>query len=684
MPFLSLLYKLRLNLGRFLLVVLNLKFVLGARCEGELDEDLKALVDMRYNDDSDTDQYCKRVLHEAFERNINRILSADETSTDRRNAKDARLTLAFMREAFRPLSIKELPELLAIRIGQRKKDSPRWATIVRYCQGLVEEDTMGNARYIHVSLGEYLKSDEAKVMIPDMNELLGKRCMTYVNLRNFCQEGICPDKASLGTRLEKWPFMNYAATNWSSHLARFEQSQGREIDERDYRLGSFHYSALEFLKDDCRVESVYQITRVPWWLIQALLRSNWGKAEVRMLKRMEESGELFRIFSPNETTGLHLSCGSGSYSLFHLLVEPSQSLDCQNSEGLSPLHLAVMGGNVLIVKTLIQRGVQIDLKSASGITPLMLAADDTEIFNVIMKKRDLIDINAQTHPSGNEAIETEYEGYRQSVLHFVVKNGNLANLQILLSDAEIDGNIQDSRSMTPLHTAAERGHLDCLKALLSHGVDINLQDSRGMTALHTAAKRGQLDCIKALFDFGVDPYQKVGCLPDGRPSSTNYTGDWSYQGTILHLACMLRLKRASAVVGHLLKIHNDLCHEINGRGMTPLHMAIWYGGAEIVHLILKKATGVDVNIKDNNGWTPLHWAATAPQKSSLIIPLLLEQKDIDINLRDNNGYSALHICTELGIPNKVAFFLKQKAVRINSVNKKGASAYFYVTRSTMN
>ncbi|KAH8676434.1 ankyrin repeat-containing domain protein, partial [Tricladium varicosporioides] len=63
-----------------------------------------------------------------------------------------------------------------------------------------------------------------------------------------------------------------------------------------------------------------------------------------------------------------------------------------------------------------------------------------------------------------------------------------------------------------LHLAARNGNIENLRALLADKrIDMNLQDGQGQTPLHKAAKKGHLNCVKALVDAGVDPCQKIGC-----------------------------------------------------------------------------------------------------------------------------------------------------------------------------
>ncbi|KFV05315.1 Ankyrin repeat domain-containing protein 24, partial [Pterocles gutturalis] len=56
----------------------------------------------------------------------------------------------------------------------------------------------------------------------------------------------------------------------------------------------------------------------------------------------------------------------------------------------------------------------------------------------------------------------------------------------------------DSEGKSAFHLAAMRGNVDCLEAMLAHGVDAMTKDSSGYTALHLASKHGHPQCVSKL------------------------------------------------------------------------------------------------------------------------------------------------------------------------------------------
>jgi len=82
--------------------------------------------------------------------------------------------------------------------------------------------------------------------------------------------------------------------------------------------------------------------------------------------------------------------------------------------------------------------------------------------------------------------------------------GDLDEVKRLVLDCGVDPNVKDKVGETPLHYAAERGHLDVVKLLLEHGADPNVQDNDGWTPLHYAAKKCHVDVARVLLDHGAD------------------------------------------------------------------------------------------------------------------------------------------------------------------------------------
>ena len=69
---------------------------------------------------------------------------------------------------------------------------------------------------------------------------------------------------------------------------------------------------------------------------------------------------------------------------------------------------------------------------------------------------------------------------------------------------------------TPLHLAAEEGHLECVKILTSFGASTDCKRSDGYTPLHIAAKEGHLRIVEYLTSIMEDvnqPIQATNNLP---------------------------------------------------------------------------------------------------------------------------------------------------------------------------
>lgn len=77
--------------------------------------------------------------------------------------------------------------------------------------------------------------------------------------------------------------------------------------------------------------------------------------------------------------------------------------------------------------------------------------------------------------------------------------------------------------------------------------------------------------------------------------------------------------------------------------------------------------GVDVSRKDENNWTPLHYAATGGHAQ---IVALLIANGADVNVKDNSGATPLHTAAALGFQEIVTLLLDHGA-EVNDYNDLG-------------
>ncbi|XP_025048412.1 ankycorbin isoform X2 [Alligator sinensis] len=197
-----------------------------------------------------------------------------------------------------------------------------------------------------------------------------------------------------------------------------------------------------------------------------------------------------------------------------------------------------------------------------------------------------------------------------------VENGDAEKVASLLGKKGASATKQDSEGKTAFHLAATKGHAECLRIMMTHGVDVTAQDGAGHSALHLAAKNSHLDCIKRLL--------QSKCPAD----STDNSGK-----TALHYAAAC----GCLPVVQLLCEHKCPINVKDLDGNIPLLLAIHNGHAEVCRHLLDH--GADINSRDKNGRTALMLACEA---GGLNTVEALIKKGADFNLVDALGHNALH------------------------------------------
>ncbi|XP_032134885.1 ankycorbin isoform X3 [Sapajus apella] len=197
-----------------------------------------------------------------------------------------------------------------------------------------------------------------------------------------------------------------------------------------------------------------------------------------------------------------------------------------------------------------------------------------------------------------------------------VENGDAEKVASLLGKKGASATKHDSEGKTAFHLAAAKGHVECLRVMVTHGVDVTAQDTTGHSALHLAAKNSHHECIRKLL--------QSKCPAESVDSSGK---------TALHYAAAQGCLQAVQILCE----HKSPINLKDLDGNIPLLLAVQNGHSEICHFLLDH--GADVNSRNKSGRTALMLACEIG--SSNIVEALIK-KGADLTLVDSLGHNALH------------------------------------------
>ncbi|XP_062496260.1 histone-lysine N-methyltransferase EHMT1 isoform X2 [Pezoporus occidentalis] len=231
-------------------------------------------------------------------------------------------------------------------------------------------------------------------------------------------------------------------------------------------------------------------------------------------------------------------------------------------------------------------------------------------------------------------------------LYFSARQGELQKVLLMLVDG-IDPNfkMEHQSKRTPLHAAAESGHVDICHMLIQAGANIDSCSEDQRTPLMEAAENNHLETVKYLI--------KAGALVDPKDAEGS---------TCLHLAAK---KGHYDVVQYLLSNGKMDVNCQDDGGWTPMIWATEYKHIELVKLLLAK--GSDINIRDNEENICLHWAAFSGCVD--IAEILLAAK-CDLHAVNIHGDSPLHIAARENRYECVVLFLSRGS-DVTLKNKEG-------------
>eukprot|EP01033_Poteriospumella_lacustris_P010796 gene10796-7685_t len=229
----------------------------------------------------------------------------------------------------------------------------------------------------------------------------------------------------------------------------------------------------------------------------------------------------------------------------------------------------------------------------------------------------------------------QYEEHQQlfavgyTTIHKAAADNSLSGLKFFLSlrgHKKINKNALDHHGMSALHHAAEKGHVDSIRFLVSDaGMKVNLRSSYGNTPLMLAVKENRVDAIKVLCELNADITLENHCgytcfhfaAESNRAAAVRAIGDVAKADgnlPLFQLDLQSSKKIAAAEVEKPTTLFSSrggklLTKTINHKarnGHTALHLAAQQVCLEVAEVLLE--FGADVNARDNNLETPMHKA----------------------------------------------------------------------------
>ena len=326
---------------------------------------------------------------------------------------------------------------------------------------------------------------------------------------------------------------------------------------------------------------------------------------------------------------LHHAALLGEVTIGRKLLEEDKTLiSDRDEENRSPLHLAILDfepefAEMLLDFLSIEPGLD-DLNAVESdqSRTILMSAVSTGHSKVTGKLLKLgADIQARDK-NGDTA------------LLIAIHRGKMTIIHLLLDHAA-------------LYEAARRGFLEVVKKLVGSGAKVDAEGGAYNTALTVAAVGGFDDVVKYLLEEGADAKVGGGNFPNALSavlySETFYLVDQllakgaeinatdSQGRTCLHIAAQHSVWEWIEDLG---RKGGDLTAR-DKQGRTLLHHAAMSSKPEVVLKIFEdEQLSSKLNIKDVDGWEPMHWACRRDQNSDIVAALAESQSDLQKPTKD--------------------------------------------------
>jgi ankyrin len=302
------------------------------------------------------------------------------------------------------------------------------------------------------------------------------------------------------------------------------------------------------------VNAVTRVGNTPNWVLPNSV-PGFGHGVGIVRGGLPERGSRYLV--PGGLTPLLYAARDGRLESARLLIQNGANIEATDPNGITPLLMAITNNQIVMAQFLIDRGAEINIVDWYGRSPLWSAV---EVRNM--------DVDNATFVNGVDRVPV------LELIKVLLDKGADPNVRTAETPPirrfilPITGSLEwvDFTGMTPFLYAARSGDITVMKLLLQHGADPKIPTFGGTTALMAAA--GMNWTFAQTYDEGTE-----------------------------------QLLEAVKLCYELGMSVNDM----NSMGLTALHAAANRPGSDpIIKYLVEK--GAKLDVKDNEGRTPLTWA----------------------------------------------------------------------------
>ena len=402
-------------------------------------------------------------------------------------------------------------------------------------------------------------------------------------------------------------------------------------------------------------------------------------------------------------TPLHIAAEHGHIKLVRALVLDAHArVDITRNDGRTPLEVAILGGHTDVVRALIfEAGARADWNDELG--PLLALGTPVfpDIVAILLEEGSgeqsgfLSALNFAVASKSSAVAESivgylmthgmhqEYDGVCEKLVPLGVDIGNVELLRLLMGTCGVLEILKldcSEENFTTLHTAASKGHTELAMWLVDEMQwDPSAATTNGSMPFQIACLQGHYTTAKWLLAriAGImDAFEEKSLLEIavrvGRVDLLRWLLDHNVNDNVhdktegLHVAIVrpnVEITRTLLAAGA----------DVNGlvSGLAALHIAAQVGSINMATLLISEA-GDSLDVRDNEGRTPFHWAAWYCRLTFMM--WMTEEHAVSPDVVMADGSTALHVAAVFGYLDVIQWLVNKAQVDVEARRNDGATA----------